>query len=215
VAGVGGPLLYLITFGLAFGDASLLLDLFVPGEVGMVVAGASGDRADLPLPALVLAGATGAIVGDSVSYFVGRRWGLALVRRWEFVRRRLEPNVVKAQRYFEHRGGPAVFVGRWVGALRAVVPLVAGVGRMPYPRFLLWDALGATTWVATVITLGYVLGRRIAEVVDRYALGLSVLVVLVLATIWLVRRRRRARAGADAVPPSSTADEEEMSRPAH
>ena len=138
-------LLYLATWVLAFGESVFLLDLVMPGEAGMVIAGASGHRAGEPLAALIAVAIFGAIAGDSVSYAIGRRYGASVVDRWSLTRRHLKPKLDNAHAYFEKRGGPSVFVGRWVGALRAVVPLVAGAAGMPYRRFLLWDAAGCIT----------------------------------------------------------------------
>jgi membrane-associated protein len=112
------------------------------------------------------------------------------VDRWSWTRRHLHPKIDDARRHFDERGGTTVFVGRWVGALRAVVPFVAGASDMPAPRFLVWNVAGAATWAATVITFGYLFGRSIADVIDRFSLWLSVAVVVALAAWWSVRRYR-------------------------
>jgi undecaprenyl-diphosphatase len=193
VAQLTGPVLYVAVAGLAFGETAILFDLVVPGEVGMVIAGAAGAEAGLRLPLLVLAGAMGATVGDSVSYAIGRRWGFRLVHRWGITRTRLEPKLDAAQHYFARRGGSAVFLGRWVGALRAVVPLVAGAARMPYRRFLAWNVLASVGWATTVVCLGWYLGEPVARTVDRVGLVLSAVLVVALGA-WAVRRRLRASA---------------------
>ena len=202
VAGLTGPVLYLAVAGLAFGETAIFVDLLVPGEVGMVIAGAAGAEAGLRLPLLVLAGAIGATVGDSVSYVIGRRWGFRLVHRWAFTRTRLEPKLTAAQRYFARRGGSAVFLGRWVGALRAVVPLVAGAARMPYRRFLAWNVLASAGWATAAVSLGWYLGEPVARTVDRIGLVLSAVLVALLC-LWAVRRRLRKPipfVGADSAP---------------
>src|SRR5687768_9621003 len=112
VADLGGPLLYLIAFLLAFGETAAFLDFIVPGEVGLVVAGAAAERAGEPLVVMILVGSVGATLGDSFSYWLGQRFGVRVVERWEFTRRRLLPKVERAQVYFERRGGAAVFFGR-------------------------------------------------------------------------------------------------------
>jgi membrane-associated protein len=182
--------LCLVVFGLAFGESAAGVDFLVPGEVGMVVAGAAGPRADVPLALLIVAGVVGAIGGDQVSYHLGRRYGIALVDRWAWTRRHLGPKVEDARRHFDERGGTTVFVGRWVGALRAVVPFVAGAADMPAPRFFIWNIAGAATWAATVITLGYVFGRSIADLVDRFSLWFSIAVVVALVAWGFVRYRK-------------------------
>jgi membrane-associated protein len=177
VARLGGWLLCVAVLGVAFGESAVLLDLVVPGEVGMVVGGAAAKRTRVSPWLLVAVGSLGSVAGDSFSYLVGRRWGMSLVRRWDWVRRRLEPRFERAHRYFLLRGGQAVFAARWVGALRAVVPAVAGTSGMPYRRFLRWDAVAAALWVTTMVWLGVLLGDDIARVVDRIGTAVSLVVV--------------------------------------
>ena len=194
VAGLGGWLLCLAVLGVGFGESAVLLDLVVPGEVGMVVGGAAAARDGVSPWLLVVVGSIGSVLGDSLSFVVGRRWGMTLVRRWRWLRRRVEPRFERAHGYFERHGGRAVFAARWVGALRAVVPAVAGISGMPYRRFLPWDAVAAVLWVTTMVWLGATLGDDIAEVVDRIGTGIS-LVVLGAVVLVVVLRSRGVRLG--------------------
>ncbi len=190
VARLGGGLLCLAVLGVSFGESAVLLDFVIPGEVGMVVAGAAASRNDLSPWVLVAFGTVGSVLGDSFSYLVGRRWGMSLVRRWGWLRRRVEPRFERARVHFERHGGRAVFLARWVGALRAIVPAVAGTAEMPYRRFLLWDAFAAVLWVTTMIWLGALLGDDIARVVDRIGTAVSLVVVGAIIVVVVVRARR-------------------------
>jgi membrane-associated protein len=195
VATVGGPLLALVAAALGFAESAVGLDLLVPGELGMAVAGAAAGH-NGTAPALVLAAAiVGAIAGDSAGYWVGRRYGTDVVCHWRFTRRHLAPGLARAQRYFERRGAAAVFAGRWVGALRAVLPVVAGAARMPYARFLLWGVPAIVSWTTAVVLGGYYLGGRAAEFIDEYGRWISVVAVAALAAYLLVRRHRRRNGG--------------------
>jgi membrane protein DedA with SNARE-associated domain len=189
-ARVGTLALVAVAFGLGFGEAAVGLDLLVPGEVGMVLAGAVAAAGDAPLPLVIAAGAAGAAAGDSAGYWLGRRYGLTLVRRWRWTRRRLAPSAERARRYFERRGGAAVFAARFVGALRAVVPVVAGTARMPYGRFLAWDLPAALLWATAVVSLGYFVGEEVAAAVDRVGLVISIVVIAALAGVFILGRRR-------------------------
>jgi undecaprenyl-diphosphatase len=191
LARASGATLYLLVAFLAFSETAMFVDLLVPGEVGMVLAGAAAARGEGSLLGLVVAGASGAVLGDSFSYLLGRRYGPRLVHRWGFVRRRLEPHLEHAHAYFARRGGTAVFGARWVGALRAVVPFVAGAASMPYPRFLLWNVLASFGWVGTTVALGWYAGEPAARAVDRVGLAVSAVVVGVIVLVWLGRRSRR------------------------
>jgi membrane protein DedA with SNARE-associated domain len=205
VSGVGGPLLYLITFLLAFAETAAFLDFFIPGEVGLVVAGAAAQRAGEPLAVMIAAGARAAPPGDTVSYLLGRRFGVRIVERWDFTRRHLGPKIERAQDYFGDKGGAAVFFGRFVGALRAVVPLVAGTAGMPFRRFFLWNVAASICWAGAVLSLGYFVGERIADVIDRLGLWISVVALALVAAYFGFRwwRRRRVSASASDDRPAS------------
>lgn len=195
VADLGGPLLVLVTFLLGLGESAIGMDLVVPGEVGMVVVGAAGARGGVSPVALVAAGSAGAFAGDSVSYVIGRRLGRPLLCRWAWVGRRMEPKIAKSEQYFAERGSWTIVVARWVGALRAVVPFVAGMSHFPYRRFALWDAPAVVAWCTAVVTIGYVFGEEIAELVDRVGLAVSGVVITLLIGWWLWKRYRRSATG--------------------
>jgi membrane protein DedA with SNARE-associated domain len=190
VASLGVPALYVLVAGLAFGETAFLAGLVVPGEVGLVVAGAA-VRGQGSLGLAIAAGVAGALLGDSTGYLLGRRFGKPIVCRWDWARRRLEPRIERAEDYFQKRGGVAILLGRWIGAVRALIALVAGTSGMPYRRFLPWDVAGAASWAAIVTTLGYVFGPGIARTVDRYAGALSVAAVACLVAWWLLRGRKQ------------------------
>ena len=185
--------LYLLAFVLPFGETVALLDAIVPGEVGLVLLGAAAARAEISLVWIIVIGSLGAFTGDSVSWYIGHRWGTSLVTRWNPVRQRLEGPLVSAERHFARHGGRTVFLGRFVGALRAIVPIVAGTAGMPYRRFVPWNAVASVAWVSTVVVLGAVFGEVVADVVDRFGLVVTGLVVVVGATL-VIRHRRRSGA---------------------
>ena len=166
---------------LAAGEAAAFVGLFLPGEAALLLGGVLASQGRVSLPVMIAVAVVAAIIGDSIGYEVGRRGGPALKRsrlgrvvgpeRW-----------AKGEAFLERRGGPAVFFGRWVGLLRALVPSLAGMGRMAYPRFLLWNALGGLTWASTVVLVGYAAGaqyKRVEQVFGRASLlvGLAVLVL--------------------------------------
>ncbi len=201
IADLGPGVLHLAAFLLAFGETAAFLGFVVPGEAGLVVAGAAASRSGASLPTMIAAAAAGSILGDSLSYLVGRRWGTSLVRRWKPIRRRVEPRVERARSFFERRGGAAIFFGRWIGVVRGIVPAVAGTAHMPYRRFLAWNVLASVTWATAVVSAGYLLGRNVEKVVSRFGLAVAVVAAAGAGTWWLLHQRGRrghppARAGA-------------------
>jgi membrane protein DedA with SNARE-associated domain len=213
-AGERGDLLYLVTFLLVLGESALLLDLFVPGEVGLVLTSAALRAADGSLVAVIAVASAGAVVGDSISYWLGRRFGPDLVNRWRFTRRRLGPPLTRARERFERRGGAAVFAARWVGALRAVVPAVAGAAGMPYPRFVAWALPAAIMWATAVACAGWFLGDAVARTIDQLGWWISLVAVVLLAGWWLVARNRR-RNETGAPPPSDQAADHSQQMSVH
>jgi membrane-associated protein len=177
---------------LAFAETGIGLDLIVPGEAGMIVAGAAAEQGGHPLWVVILGAAIGATLGDCVSYAIGRRWGLRILERFEITKRRLVPAVHRAEPFFERWGGLAVFFGRWVGALRAVVPVVAGTAKMPFPRFLAWNVAASIAWSTTVVGAGYAFGLPAARAVDSAGIWVYAGVAVAVFGIWMFRRSRAA-----------------------
>ncbi|MFV2038956.1 MAG: DedA family protein [Acidimicrobiales bacterium] len=210
LAGLDTQWFLLLAFLLPFGETVVLLDVVVPGEVGLVFIGAAAAQADVSLVAVIAVGAAGAFLGDSTSWYIGHRWGVSLITRWEPVRRRLEGPLLRTEGYFDKYGGQTVFAGRFVGALRAFVPLVAGTSGMTYRRFLPWNIAASVLWVGAMVILGAVFGETVASSVDRFGLvltGALMAVVLALVARHLIRRRR-ARANATGTEDSPGAHED-------
>ncbi|MFP5318758.1 MAG: bifunctional DedA family/phosphatase PAP2 family protein [Acidimicrobiia bacterium] len=197
---LAGPTAYLVVAVLAALEASAFVGLFVPGELAMLVGGyiAYEGRAEL-LP-MMLAGVAGAIVGDSIGYEIGRHLG-GSIRRSRLGQKVGEERWTRAEDYLVAKGGRAVFLGRFIGVLRALVPALAGVSRMPYRRFLFWNTLGALVWAPGIVGLGYVAGgsyRRVEHYAGQAGLVLLGLIVVLggLAALgrWVSRHPERVRA---------------------
>ena len=118
-----------VMFITAFGESFAFLSLLFPGTTLLIAAGALIKTGTLPYAPLMIGAIVGAVLGDAVSYWLGRRFGGALAGVWPFTRNpSLLPNGI---RFFERHGGKSVFIGRFFGPIRAVVPLTAGIMRMP------------------------------------------------------------------------------------
>jgi len=168
----------------------VLLDFFVPGEVGLVIAGTAAAQNGTPLPGVIAAAALGAFAGDVVGYGIGRRFGAGLSERGR-IGRHLAPALRRARDHFDRRGGATVAVARFVGALRAVVPVVAGSAEMGFRRFAAWAVPAAIAWSALMATIGFVWGDAIADVVDRAGLLVSAVAIGVIVVLVVRARRRR------------------------
>jgi undecaprenyl-diphosphatase len=194
-AEAGSAALVLAAFVLAFAETGLGTDLVVPGEVGMVLVGAVTSRVDVWVVWVIVAATVGATLGDSFGWWLGSRFGTRWLARFPRLHARLRPNLDRAERYFTARGGMAVFLGRFVGALRGVVAFVAGAAGMPYRRFLPWNVLASLCWVSAVVLAGYFFGRNVDAVVGEVTLAIGATIVVLVVIAWLLRGQRSRRGG--------------------
>jgi membrane protein DedA with SNARE-associated domain len=198
VLSLSGWPVYVAVGLLAFGEAAVFAGLVLPGETALLVGGALAATGHASLAVLLPVAAVAAVLGDTVGYEVGRFAGPAL-RRSRLGRRIGERRWARAEEFVHRRGGPAVLIGRWVSVLRALVPTLAGMTRMPYRRFLAWNALGGVTWATTVVLAGYAAGsawRTAAHALGTAGTVLGVVVVAAAIVVLLVRRARRSSAAA-------------------
>jgi len=192
---VPGPLAYTVVCLLVFAEAALFVGFVLPGETAVLLGGVLAASGRLHLGLLVALVVASAVLGDSAGYEVGRLAGPRLLSSRPLRRsaRRLEG----AQRFLRERGGTAVFLARFTAFLRAVVPALAGASRMPYRRFLPFNAAGALLWGTGVTLLGFFAGHSYAaveRVLGRASAVLLVVVLLAGLVVWH-RRRRRTRLG--------------------
>jgi membrane protein DedA with SNARE-associated domain len=208
ILGLGGMAAYVVVGLLAFGEAAAFIGLVLPGEIAVLLGGVLASQGRVSLPIVLATAAVAAIAGDSAGYEIGRWFG-PRVLAWPIVRRHTD-TIREAELYLRHRGGLMVFLGRWTTVLRAIVPGVAGMSRMPYRRFFVFNVIGGVAW-ATVFTLaGYIAGESFAAVEVATGWGSWVLAAVVVAWIALRWARRRRRAGAGvalgAHPPATDDD---------
>ncbi len=188
---------YLVGLGLiallaiVFVETGLLIGFFLPGDSLLFTAGlfvARGDI-DLPLGLLLVTIPLAAFAGDQVGYAIGRKAGPALFRRPDS-RLFQQEYVDKAYAFFEKYGARTIVLARFVPVVRTFAPVVAGVSRMHYRTFLLYNAVGAVLWGAGVTAVGYFLGQ-IAFVRDNVEVILLLIVgVSVLPIVFEVLRAR-------------------------
>ncbi|WP_329519756.1 DedA family protein [Spirillospora sp. NBC_01491] len=206
VDGLPPALIYLLIAGLVFAEAALFFGFVFPGETAIVVGGVLASQGKLSMPVLLAVAVVAAVVGDSVGYEIGRRYGPRLLETKAM--KRHESKVGKAQDLIRRRGAFAVFIGRFTALLRALMPALVGSSKLPYPKFLAYNLIGGVAWVATFTFGGYFAGaafEHAAKLAGRgLAIGLAVLAVVALI-VWSVRRHRReaaeeADARAEGVP---------------
>jgi membrane-associated protein len=181
---------YAIIFVLAFLDAIVPV---VPSESSVITAGVVASSGDLSVPMIVLAAAAGASAGDNAAYFLGRRFGTRIERRF-FSGERGRKQIGWAERQLAVRGGELIMIGRFIPGGRTAVTLSAGTLRYPWRRFALIDAAAALVWALYATLLGY-FGGRAFEHAPWKGLLLALAIAFTVAgvielTRWLLKRRR-------------------------
>lgn len=189
---VAPPLAYVLIGVLVFAEAALFVGFILPGETAALLGGVLAASGRVSLTAVIVIVVVTAIVGDTVGYEVGKHAGPRLLQT-RLLRGHAE-RLDGAREVLRRRGGSAVFLGRFTAFLRAVMPALAGLSRMPYPRFLAWNAAGGLVWGVGVTLLGYFAGASYAKVAHALGRGSAALlgvIVVAAAVIWFVRRRRK------------------------
>jgi membrane-associated protein len=183
----------LVVFAMPALEASTFLGFIFPGEIACLLGGVLASESKVPLALVIVVAVAGAVIGDSVGFAVGYKYGDALLNK--VPERIIKPeHVVRTKDLIVRLGGRAVFVGRFTAALRALVPGFAGVSKMQYRTFLIWNFAGGTLWATAVVVAGYLAGKSWHRVAgDISIVGWSVLgVVVVIGVVLFLRRRRQS-----------------------
>jgi membrane-associated protein len=192
----------------------------LPGETMLLFASfLAFSEQQLQLPYIILTGIAAATLGDNLGYSIGRRGGRLLLDRYLQVfrirRRTVENGIEKGEELFRRRGNLAIFFARFIVGMRIIAGPLAGVLRMPWGRFVLFNFLGATAWVTVIAIVGYEFGEHWAElikVMGRVHLGIAAVAGYVAWSMWrhyrAARRKTKNAAGEDIERQSAEETEE-------
>ena len=176
----------------AFGESFAFLSLLFPGTAILIACGGLVQAGVIPFFSTAFAGIIGAVLGDAISFWLGQKFGPLLPEVWPFKR---HPEMLeRATSFFRRFGGLSVFIGRFFGPLRAVIPLAAGSLHMPAGFFYIANILSAVIWAPALIFSGQLI-TLITQSLLRSGTGDVMLVALVaaalviLAALYLLRRR--------------------------
>jgi membrane protein DedA with SNARE-associated domain len=181
---------YYIVFACVFADRSAFLGLIIPGDVVLALGGVFAARGELALPAVMVVGAVAGLMGESVGFYLGNHYGERLLKKIPILRR-WAGDLDKAQDYFQRHGGKTVFIGRYVSVAGTFLPFVAGMSKMRYRRFLLFDVPSVVIWAVGVSLLGYFLASQIDlidTILSRFGWGLLAAIVLFFGGRFVYRK---------------------------
>ena len=187
----------------SYGYPVVFLGTVLEGETVLALAGLAAHRGYLALPWVIAVAAAGGFLGDQVYFLVGRLYGPRVLARFP----KLAPGVERVTRALDRYGAPIVVLVRFMYGLRTVAPIAIGMTGMHWPRFALFNALGAAAWAALIGSLGYALGNALTLVlgdlkhIEQWVFG--ALAAAGIAAALIVRAKRRAAnpSGPMAPPP--------------
>lgn len=171
----------------------------LPGETALITAAVLASQGKLSLPLVIAVAAGAAIVGDNFGYLLGHQGARRLLQRPGRLAEARGRLLERGEAFFDRHGAKTVFFGRWLPLLRITAAWLAGTHRMPWPRFLVWNAAGGISWAVSVGLVAYLLGEAAFAVLHDFGIAALALVTVVLVglVVWVVlRRRREARASA-------------------
>ena len=170
-----------------------------PGETMLITAALyAGHTHRMEIVLVIAAAAAGAIIGDNIGFAIGHWGGYRLVRRYGRYVRLHEGRLKLGQYLFRKHGGKVVFFGRFVSILRAYAAFLAGTNRMPWWRFLVFNAAGGVVWASVFGLGGYALGTQIHNITRTSGIVFGILAVVAIVAFFVFLRRNEARLMAEA-----------------
>lgn len=167
---------YIGIFTMIFLESGMLIGFFFPGDSLLFTAGFLASQGFFDIWLLIIGCFVAAVLGDTIGYMIGHRYGRRLFEKKSSVLFRKD-HLIKAEAFYAKHGGKTIILARFVPVIRAFAPVVAGVADMKYKTFLFYNLFGAFLWAVCVTLAGYFLGQIIPDV-DRYLLPIIFLIIL-------------------------------------
>jgi membrane protein DedA with SNARE-associated domain/membrane-associated phospholipid phosphatase len=188
-----GPGTYALVGVMAFLETGAFVGLIAPGEFTVIVGGVIAGQGTIDIVPLI--GLTWAccILGDTTSFFVGRRLGRKFLEKHGPMVKITHERLEMVEGYFDRHGGKTILIGRFIGLVRAVAPFIAGSSGMPYRRFIPYSVIGTGLWATAYLLLGFFFYRSlntVTKVAGQATLAFGVLVAVVVGVIWSYRQLR-------------------------
>lgn len=195
IAELGRMTAYFAFFGIIFAESGLFFGFFLPGDSLLFTAGFLASQDILNIWVLVPVFFVAAVVGDSVGYSFGRRVGRRIFNREDsfFFHKK---HIDRAEKFYEKHGKKTIIIARFVPVVRTFAPIVAGIGKMEYSTFLVYNVIGGVLWAIGLTLAGYILGAIIPNL-DKYlhvVVGI-IIVVSLLPAFWHVAKDPEMREG--------------------
>ena len=181
----------------AFLETGAFVGLVAPGETIVIAAGVIAGQGQIELIPLIGLVWLCAVLGDTTSFYIGRRLGRGFLERHGPKVKITHERLAQVEGYFDRHGGKTILIGRFIGLVRALAPFIAGASGLSYRRFLPYSVVGTGLWSTLFCVLGYIFWRsfdRVAHIAGQAIFGFGVTVAVIVAVVVAYRRRREIRA---------------------
>ena len=164
-------------FAIVFAESGLLVGFFLPGDSLLFTAGFLASQGFFNIYVLCAVIFVAAVVGDNVGYHFGRRVGPRVFKKEDSLVFSKE-NVERSRKFYEKHGGKTIILARFIPVVRTFAPVIAGVGKMEYKKFLAYNLIGGVIWGIGVTALGYILGNTIPDI-DKYLIPVAIFIIFI------------------------------------
>jgi membrane-associated protein len=188
----GPNIAYFIIFLVIFAESGLLVGFFLPGDTVLIGAGVLAAAGFFSLPYIIIIIIIAAILGDSVGYNTGKHFGPRLFTKDDSIFFH-KKHLAKAEHFYESKGVVTIIIARFIPIIRTFAPIVAGIGKMNYRTFLVYNILGGVGWTLFFVLGGYFLAGLVKDV-EKYLLPVMIIVVVgsVLPAIWHIYKESKS-----------------------
>lgn len=186
---------YVVLACIIFAETGLLVGFFLPGDSLLVTAGLIAASGHLDIVTLNVLLSAMAIIGDTLGYYIGAKAGPKLFTREKSLLF-AKDHLLKTKAFYEKYGNKTIVIARFIPLARTFAPVVAGIGQMPYRRFVTYNILGGIGWVFSMTMIGFLLGRAIPNINQHISKVVIVVIVISFlpAVIEFIRERRAHKA---------------------
>ncbi|MFX3617665.1 MAG: VTT domain-containing protein [Sporolactobacillus sp.] len=191
-----GTWTYGILFLFIFIETGLVVCPFLPGDSLLVATGALAARSGsgIHLEWLIVMTALAAVLGDTLNYWIGWKLG-HLLKKYPLFRHMLnQEKMARAQQFFDHHGGFAIFLGRFIPFIRTFIPFIAGGSQMRYPLFLFYNISGGIVWTMIGLLSGYFFGN-VPIIKQHFSALILVIIVISVLPVVLIWLRKKIKSG--------------------
>lgn len=175
-----GAVSYLILFLIVFAETGFVFTPFLPGDSLLFAAGAFASLGSFNIVALLILLWVAAFLGDTVNYWIGHFFGQKLIDNPKIPIN--QEHIDKTQKFYDKHGGKTIFLARFIPIIRTFAPFVAGIGKMDYKKFVIFNATGGLAWVFGFTLLGYFFGN-LPSVKENFSIVIIVIILLSVVPI--------------------------------